>query len=324
MRVLVIGRSRRRDIEASIYRALKRVGHTATIVDERRALKVVGLRAASAWIYGRARLFNPDRIIVSKPLGMRPEELHALAARVPTVMWYRDLRIPPEQQIVARAREVHTLFLTAGGQARDYEAAGVRRALFLPDGIDPELDFPTAPSAKYACDVAFLGSGGDDYRATLLERIKERFDLRTWGVGWERYGDRVAWTGRPAHYHEFNQVCASAKVVIGIDRNFHASDRVWGYTSNRLWRVLAAGGFYVGPASPGLRQLVGDGEHCALFDDETHALELIERYLRDDAERERVRAQGHAYVLEHHSLDNRLHNLLTGEPFKNPLAEMRT
>ena len=320
MKVLVIGRSRRRDIEASIYRALKRTGHTTAILDERRALKLVGLRTASRYLYLRARAFRPDRIILSKPLGLRPQEIRALSERAHTVMWYRDIRIPPDPEIVARAREVHTLFLTPGGQAQEYEAAGVRRALFLPDGVDPELDYPVARDPAYACDVAFLGSGADEYRANLLERIKQRCVLKTWGTGWERYGERVGWVGRPAYYEEFRKVCSSAKIVIGIDRQFHTQNRVWGYSSNRMWRVMAAGGLYLGPASPGLRELVGDGEHCALFDNDDHALALIDRYLRNAAERERMRKQGLAWVRAHHTFDQRLHNLLTDAPYQIPAS----
>ena len=41
--------------------------------------------------------------------------------------------------------------------------------------------------------------------------------------------------------------------------------------------------------------------------------------------RDRIRAQGHAFLLEHHTFENRLHNLLTGEPWQNPLeAASRT
>lgn len=321
LRVAVIGRSRRRDVERWIHRALVRAGHAATLVDDRRAFHVVGRRAAGAWVRARVRAFRPDRLILAKAIGVPVEVLRELCAEIPSVMWYRDLRVPPDPAILERAACVDTTFLTAGGHAPLFEAAGARRALFLPDGVDPEVDRPVAPAPEYECDVAFIGTAGDEHRVAFLARLARRFRVRTWGRGWESNAREVGWMGRPAYGDDFGRICASARIVLGLDRGFQAREQVWGYTSNRLWRVIAAGGFYLGPSAPGLREILRDGEHCALYDDEEHALALIERYLADDAERERVRAAGRAFVLAHHTIDHRVHNLLTGAPFQNPLAE---
>ncbi len=86
-----------------------------------------------------------------------------------------------------------------------------------------------------------------------------------------------------------------------------------------MWKILACGGVYLGHATPGLRELLRDGEHCAWYDDEDGAAAAIERYLADAAARERARRGGRAFVLAHHTFDHRLANLLTGRPFENPL-----
>jgi spore maturation protein CgeB len=259
-------------------------------------------------------------MIVGKSLGVPAETLRALCDVVPTTMWYRDLTIPPDPRIVERARHVETTFLTAGGQTTDFEAAGVRRALFLPDGVDPEIDRPMPPDPEFECDVAFLGSGGDEYRTNFLTRIARHFRLRTWGRDWdERAGKAVNWTGRPAFSSDVGRVCASAAVVIGIERSIQREARIRNCSSNRMWRVLCAGGFYLGFAGPGIRDLLRDGEHCAFYDDEDHALEQLARYIENEAERARIREAGRAFVLAHHTLDHRVENLLSGNPFSNPL-----
>ena len=321
LRVAVIGRSRRWDVERWIHRALVRAGHVATLVDDRRAFHLLGRRAAGAWVRARVKAFRPDRLIIAKAIGVPVDVLRDLCAAVPSVMWYRDLRVPPDPAILERAACVDTTFLTAGGQAPLFEAAGARRALFLPDGVDPDVDRPGARLPAYACDVAFIGSAGDEHRVAFLRRIARRFRVRTWGRGWESIAREVGWMGGPAYGDDIGRICASARIVLGLDRGFQAREQVWGYTSNRLWRVIAAGGFYLGPSAPGLREFVRDGEHCALYDNEEHALALIERYIEDDAERDRIRAAGRAFVLAHHTMDHRIHNLLTGLPFRNPLAE---
>lgn len=321
MRIAVIGRSRRRDVERWIHRALVRAGYVATLVDDRKALHVLGRRAAGAWVRARVKAFRPDRLILAKAIGVPVDALRELCAAIPSIMWYRDLRVPPDPAILERAACVDTTFLTAGGHAPLFEAAGARRALFLPDGVDPSVDRPAAPLPEYACDVAFIGTAGDEHRVEFLRRIARRFRVRTWGRGWELSTAEVGWMGRPAYGDDIGRICASARIVLGLDRGFQAREKVWGYTSNRLWRIIAAGGFYLGPSAPGLREVVRDGEHCALYDDEEHALALIERYVADDAARESIRAAGRAFVLAHHTIDHRVHNLVTGSPFRNPLAE---
>ena len=45
----------------------------------------------------------------------------------------------------------------------------------------------------------------------------------------------------------------------------------------------------------------------------------VERYLSNDHVREAARHHGREYVWQHHMMENRVHNLLTGEPYQNPL-----
>jgi spore maturation protein CgeB len=69
-----------------------------------------------------------------------------------------------------------------------------------------------------------------------------------------------------------------------------------------------------------VRGLLRDGEHCAWYEDEEHASEQVERYLSDDDARERIRREGRAFVLAHHTFDHRVRNLLEGREFENPLG----
>lgn len=318
MRVLVTGKSKPHDVAQRLRLALERAGHRTALVNNHRVYFALGSMATGAWIGARYAAFRPDRVILNKAIGIPPALVRHIAARTPTVMWYRDLRVPPDPAIVARAREVGTLFLTAGGQIEEFEALGAKRVLYLPDGADAELDRPGVPDAELDCDVAYLGSG-DPYRAAFLTRVAQRFRLRTFGRQWGPWAAAVNWQGRSVTGADFGRVCASARIVLSVERAFQAETQVASYTSNRVFRVIAAGGFYLGLGTPGARALLRDGEHCAFYDDPEHALAQIERYIADDRERERIRAAGRAFVLAHHTLDHRVANLLSGEPFVNPL-----
>lgn len=319
MRVLVIGRSKPGHAERAMWSALRRAGHTAALVDDVRMRQRLGRRLADAWLRARVSAFRPERVILGKALGFSVGALAEVARRAPLVMYYQDVRIPPDPAIVERARLAEVVFLVAGGQAAEYEAAGIRRALFLPAAAATDWDRAEPPDPTFTSDVAFIGTGYDEYRAAFLTRLARRFDIRVWGPGWERWAKELNWTGRTVHGRDFARVCASAKVLLGINPSFHRAEPVWGCASNRMWKTLACGGFYLGHATPGMRELLRDGEHCAWYDDEDGAAAAIERYLADDAARERIRREGRAFVLAHHTFDSRVSNLLTGRPFENPL-----
>ncbi|MBI4408759.1 MAG: glycosyltransferase [Gemmatimonadetes bacterium] len=319
MRVLIIGRSRATSVESSIYRALVRAGHTAALVDDRKLDRWLGRRIGHAWLRARVRAFGPDRLLLFKPEDVSLDVLAQLCREVRASMWYRDLRIPPEPALVERARYAEVLFLTAGGQAPDWEARGARRACFLPNAADPALDRPTRALPELECDVAFIGRGYDETRAAFLCRLARRFRVRVFGQGWGAWARELNWGGGAVYGRDFARVCASAKIVLDIHPEFQVRTPVWGYHSARPARVLACGGFYLGHATPGSRELFADGGHCGWYDDEEDASVQIERYLGDDGARADIRAQGRAFVLAHHTFERRLRNLLAGEPWRNPL-----
>jgi spore maturation protein CgeB len=319
-RVLILGRSARDSSEMAAARALRRRGRRVVLLNDNK-LKHWGDRVTRTLLRGWVRTFRPHLVLVGKGLGLRPEVLREACAGRRSALWYHDIRVPPDPAIVERARQVDTMFLAPGGQAREYEALGVRRAVFLPEATDPiTVDRLEPPRAAYASDVVFLGSGYDEYRADVLRRLARRFNLRVWGHSWERWGAEVGWTGRQARWRDFARVCASARIVLGISPSFNAATPVWGYSSNRMWRTLACGGFYLTHHTPGLDTLATDGEHCAFYRNEDHLHAQIERYLSDDAARERIRAAGRRWTLAHHTFDHRILNILNEEPFRSPLA----
>lgn len=317
MRVLIIGRSRIGSDESGIYRALTRQGHTAVLVDDRKLAQWIGRRAANAWVRARVAAFRPDRVIVAKGHALEVQTLADLCRGRPSVMYYQDLDVPPLPKVVERARQVDSFFHLAACQLDEYERLGVHRARFLPSAACAWWDRPAEPSPAFASDVAFIGTGNDPYRVEFLLRLARSFRVKVWGSGWEAVSRDLEWGGREVHGRDFARVCASAKVVIGVNRSYQLS--CWGYASSRLWRTVACGGLFLAPATPGMRELLRDGEHLAWYDGEDHACALLERYLVADEERERIRAAGRAFVGAHHTFDQRIHNLLSGEPFRNPL-----
>ncbi|HEY0709326.1 MAG TPA: DUF1796 family putative cysteine peptidase [Polyangia bacterium] len=90
----------------------------------------------------------------------------------------------------------------------------------------------------------------------------------------------------------------------------HANPDPWEGDS-RLWEALAAGALvFVDRMHAPIENPLVDGEHLIFYDLTDEGLRLLEQkvlhYLNDDAARERIGAQGRAFVLEHHRSVNRV------------------
>lgn len=313
MRVLIIGSSNPWRMEAATEHALRRAGHETMIMDDRRIKRAIGRQMTQHLIRARARHFKPDFIFLSKCLALDVETVRRLVSDTPNAMWYhdpqwfRDTARPDIGHIVAVARLASTFFVT--GFDAEWRALGTN-AKFLPAAGDAAIT-PVPPRAEYASDVAFIGTGYDRTRAALLLELAKRYDVRVYGPAWGQWSTELRWNGRSVEGKEFAAVCSSAAVTLGINPSRAAGGIT--YTSDRTWMVILAGAFYLGQGTPGVTQLLRDGEHCAWYTDVDDCLAKLEKYLGDPAARERIRKQGEGFVRANHTYDQRIANLLSGK-----------
>ena len=84
--------------------------------------------------------------------------------------------------------------------------------------------------------------------------------------------------------------------------------------------VMLAGGFYLAEHTPGVAEMLRDGEHCAFYHDPESCIEQCQKYLGDASLREKIRRAGENFVRQHHTYDQRIENLLANREYSNPLA----
>jgi hypothetical protein len=307
-------------MESGTDRALKRAGHKTLLVDDRRAKRTIGHKLTQRWVLSQARRFKPDFVILSKCLALDLATVATIIEGKPNSMWYQDPQWykstyrPDIAHIVAVGKLAQTFFVS--GFDPEWRALGLR-AKFLPAAGDRDLK-PVPPKKRYHSDVSFIGTGYDPSRAQFLLKIAKKYDIKVWGKGWEEWRRPLNWSGRPVEGSEFAAVCSSSNISLGVN-----PDRAKGgksYTSDRTWMVILAGGFYLGQGTPGLTEMLREGDHCAWYTDADSCLAQIDYYLKNSAQRERIRREGQVFVRSNHTFDQRIHNLLSGEAFVNPLA----
>ena len=322
MRVLLIGSAKPWRLEASLERAFRRAGHSTLLLDDRRMKQRVGRALTQRWMLRSAARFGPDFVFLSKCLALDLDTVERVIRGRANAMWFQD---PPWYTHVSRPDIAHiaavgrlsAVFFVTGFEA-EWRELGLP-ARFLPAAADRDIA-PVPPDPAFAADVTFIGTGYDPTRAAFLQEVARHARLRIWGGGWEPWAHALDWGGRPIEGGEFAAACSSSAIVLGILPAVARGSTT--YASDRMWLTTLAGGFFLGAGTPGADRLLLDGMHCAWYTDLPSCIQQIRHYLANSDERERIRANGERFVREHHTFDQRICNLLAGEPFVNPLDVM--
>jgi hypothetical protein len=321
VRVLIIGSNDPWRMERGTERALRRAGHVSKLIDDRRAKRLIGWRLTQRWALSQAKRFKPDFVLLSKCHALAPDTVAQIIDGKSNAMWYHDAAWfkstyrPDIAHIVKIGKLSQTFFVS--GFEKEWAALGLP-AKFLPSCADAAIT-PASPDKRLATDVVFIGTGYDPIRANFLLRVAKKYDLKVWGHGWEEWRKPLNWSGRAVEGKKFSAVCSSSKIVLGVNPSIYTA-APGNTASDRTWMAILAGGFYLGHGTPELKKMLREGDHCAWYTDIESCLTQCAYYLENGAQRERIRREGQVFVRQHHTFDQRIRNLLSGEEFRNPLA----
>jgi spore maturation protein CgeB len=232
------------------------------------------------------------------------------------VAWFDNI----DRSDIAHGVEIGRLPQTFFVSGLENAWAGIGlNAKFLPSCADASI-VPVAPDDRYATDVVFIGTGYDPARAKFLLEVARKYQVKVWGLGWEKWRKELNWSGRVVEGSEFSTVCSSARIVLGINPTVYTAARPvsGGTASDRTWMVMLAGGFYLTERTPGVAAMLQDGVHCAFYDDVESCIDRYDYYLSNAAERLRIRDEGERFVRANHTYDQRISNILENRPFVVP------
>jgi hypothetical protein len=261
----------------AVARQLERLGHPSNIVVHAERDDPVALRADVAL-----------HIVGTRRLPLRPAQLNLLwiishpdAVRAGRCAAY-DLVFVASEPFVEHLREQVGIPVMALHQA-----------------TDPELFHPEAGAA--GPELLFVGNSRNRHRPVLDALAGTSHDLAVYGGNWRpelldpRFlrGDWIA-------NDEVHRAYATAAIVL----NDHWPDmRDEGFISNRIYDVLASGGFVLTDPVAGL-DAEFDGA-VATWTDADDLRASIERYLADPGLRQSMSERGRAAVLARHTFAHR-------------------
>jgi spore maturation protein CgeB len=186
---------------------------------------------------------------------------------------------------------------------RQNRSRGLENFFYMPCGTDTEVFRPVKSEKIY--DLLFVGNNNSRSRLNLLQKIHNRFDLWLAGKDWEETGFNVL---PQAYGPDFSRLVGQAKILIGL------IDDAWIHLeacfSNRVVNTLACGGFLVQRYTPGLESVFDNHEHLVWYQTEEELFSLIDRYLPDPVERERIGDQGRKQVSTDFTYDRAVSRIL--------------
>ncbi|MGI8876195.1 MAG: CgeB family protein [Egibacteraceae bacterium] len=168
---------------------------------------------------------------------------------------------------------------------------------------DPALFYPDSdPGAGH--DVAFVGNMRSVLRPIVWDAIRSGHAPALYGEGWRFVAPELAVAGH-VEPHRVRKIYSSSKVVL----NDHWEDmRRHGFVNNRVYDVLACGGFLLSDRLPELAEEFGDAVETYAGRRELAA--KLDFYLLRGREREARGRRGREIVLERHTADHRAAKLL--------------
>jgi hypothetical protein len=163
-------------------------------------------------------------------------------------------------------------------------------------------EFATAQETggSFSDALLFVGNSRGVNRKVVDWSVERELPIQVVGSGWEPllnsrylYGTHIANEDLPDAY-------GSAAIVL----NDHWPDMAArGFISNRVFDVLAAGGFLLSDAVIGLDQVFGDA--VPTYESADDLERLVRLYLSDPDERRRLADQGQEMIRSAHSFDHR-------------------
>lgn len=227
---------------------------------------------------------------------------------VPTMTYHLDLWFGLQRQkdleIYPVYKNISHFFTVDKKMAEWFNDNTFVRGHYLPAGVfDQECYYKKTQKTK---DVIFVGSkiyhNEWPYRPQLIDWLSNSYKDK-----FEHYGNGGKGIVRG---DDLNKLYASTKIVVGDSLCPKFSYPY--YWSDRVYETLGRGGFIIHPHVPGLEKEFTDKKNIVFYQygNFDQLKKLIDYYLENEDEREKIRIAGHELVKQKYTYKNRWQSIL--------------
>lgn len=246
-----------------------------------------------------AKEFQPDMVYIGFARGLDSQTVRQLRAALPLAVFFAWDGDPWPSNNTGRVElgcEMDVLFATNNGEfIQEYEKAGAKKCLFMPNLIDPDNDYRYKVNEKWRSNVLWTGKiqhslgikAGENDRQAVVQHIAELPDVKIFGCL-----DFPKISG-------IDYLYAISGARIGVSIN--AINNVSLYHSDRFTHYSACGSLVLAKRVPDTEQLMEDHKHVRYFDTEEECIELINWYLEHEKERQIIADAGMAHCHDNYN-----------------------
>ncbi|HBN26812.1 MAG TPA: hypothetical protein DD405_05020 [Desulfobacteraceae bacterium] len=304
--VLFVGKSKKKTGNTKfMLNALKRRVKKVTFINVPRCRKLYFWTDYEKIIHKKINNINPD-LVLSYSKDIPFSVLENIRKEYKTAIFYPDVTIPIDEQLVSYARKADYLFITNNAQLDDLSSMGVAKPVFCMQGCDhSEHRIISTKKSRWLSDVAFVGRPSNENRINLIRAVDNSFYFKAWGGHWEKYG--LACLKNHIYPKEYAMICYASKIVLGCDYYNHMKK----YFSNRTWITMGCGGFLLTNYVPGLETIFKKGVHLEWYNSHQECLDLIGYYLKHGEKRKKIAQNGYEFVHSTRTYDVVMNEIIT-------------
>lgn len=234
---------------------------------------------------------------------------HAKSLGIPTVAFHLDRWWGLDREFLLIEEpffQCEYVITADGGHQQDFANIGVNH-FWLPPAVSLGETGLGERQDRFTSDLAFVGSWQPGYHKEWTHRPQ----LVKWLQ--DNYKGRIQFWPRPNEHSvrgkDLRDLYASVKVVVGDSCLVGNAHHYW---SDRIPETLGRGGFLIHPYVEGLEEHFDTSKHLQTWDvgDWSRLKFKIDYAFEHEDERVAIAEAGRAHVIEHHTYDVRVNQIL--------------
>lgn len=187
---------------------------------------------------------------------------------------------------------------------------------YIPMACQPDIHKALATSEIpdiYKSDISFMGAAFNN-RVNFFRELSH-YNLKLWGTGWEIYDElssNCMLEGKRIDIEESVKIFNGTKININLHSSMEDTifDQYGDFINPRTFEICACGGFQLVDDRLCLREIFTPDYNIVTFSSLEEAKDKIDYYLSHDNERELIAKRGQQLVLEKHTYQMRIEQML--------------
>ena len=269
---------------------------------------------------------NADLIFVYKGQYIKPDTFEWIRKfyNVPIVLFYPDISFKQQGPFIYSNLVFYDVIYSTKSFAKlELDEAKIKAHFkFIPHGFDPSLHrvLSQPVPSNFKADLSFTGSYSDK-KDNVVKELSQNIDcsnlsygFKVWGGGWLKsksisYHD-VKIQGFATAGDTFVASINGTRINLAILYEGKPGVKSQDKITSRTFHIPGSGGFMIHERTDELNYYFEDDKEVVTYAENEELADKTRFYLKNEAERKRIKNNGYSRALKCHSLDMRAKEIL--------------